>query len=140
MFRVRLLKDGRDFASGHLTMVQEGPRALLVLTIERGGGDWHPTLDRPVDGAVEISDLLHRFEVIHPAATVEPADTGRAYRIAAGTNSVTVSLSRASFDGHAVAVESGAGDGRAWVDAVLYSGAAKTFHFADGESGEVSGD
>ncbi len=81
VLRVRLLKDGEDFASGYLRCAQHCNRVLGLVTLLCDGGDFHLHLDRPADGSFDARDLRLRLELIGEDvsvdATATPLDASR---------------------------------------------------------------
>lgn len=126
VLRVRLLKDGRDFASGIVRSVQRGAAALSALTLAVDQGDWHCHLDRPADGVFQAGDLRLRLELQADGAAVAALPGGWALT-AGGRHALALPLADCRVGGAEVAWEAGAGDGRAWVDAVLRRGAPGPF-------------
>ncbi|MFA9476984.1 hypothetical protein ACERK3_01630 [Phycisphaerales bacterium AB-hyl4] len=75
--RVRLLKDGRDWASGLLHTEQNRSHTLSVMTLLQDGGDYHLHLDRPADGTFHFSDLRLRIELHGKGVMVTQLDNSR---------------------------------------------------------------
>lgn len=124
VLRVRLVKDGRDFASGILASAQRGPRALVALALASDQGDWHCHLDRPADGAFIASDLRLRVEL--QAAGARAAACGAGFTLAAGGRLAAVHpLADCRCDGVAAGWEATTGTDCAQVDLVLYRGAPR---------------
>lgn len=69
--RLRVIKDGYDFASGLVSAVQERRRVLAAVTFARAGGDRHIGLDRITDGRFRARRISVGFEV---AGVVRRAD------------------------------------------------------------------
>lgn len=69
VLRVRLLRDGRDFASGVVRAAQDGRELLAAVTLSDNKGDFHDTLDRPADGRFRADDLRLSIEVDGPGAS-----------------------------------------------------------------------
>ena len=132
VFRVRLLKDGKDFSSGHLMTVQAGPALLTVLSAHGSRGDWHISLDRPKDAIFPIAELCWRFQVQGKDAAVRTLAPGR-YELACGDRRVAVHVADGVFDGAEASWESGTekedGETVAWVQAVCYRGPRRGFDF-----------
>jgi len=132
VFRVRLLKEGKDFSSGHLTTAQRGAALLTVLSAHGNRGDWHISLDRPKDAVFRIAELRWRFQVQGRGAAVKALGAGR-YELACGPRRIVLRAADGLFDGAPVTWQSGteqAGDETvAWVDAVCYRGQAREFNF-----------
>jgi hypothetical protein len=90
VFRLRVLLDGRDFASARLESAQDGPTLLGALSFAPGFGLWHLRFDRPASGIVPVKDLRVRFELQARDAQIQriPGDAGAQLR----TRAHTVSL------------------------------------------------
>ncbi len=122
VLRLRFLRDGRDFASGCVYQSQHRNRVLTALGMRLDRGDFHVHLDRPADGIFQAADIRLRYELTAPEATV--ADLGAArYALAASAHRAVVHTAPGRFGDAPVRWETGAEEGRAWVDAVCYSGA-----------------
>ena len=97
VFRVRTLKDGKDFASMGVTAVQKGARILLGVHPIAGAGDWHVTLDRPKDGVFQGQELRIRFSLDGEGAAIEQAAPDH-YRLAADGWKIVIRLSGPAAD------------------------------------------
>jgi hypothetical protein len=71
VFRVRVMIDGRDFASAEWSAVQRGPDILASIALAPERGVWHTMLDKPNDGMFRCRDLRIRFEVQPDGGSVE---------------------------------------------------------------------
>ncbi len=126
--RLRLLHDGRDFASGFVWNDQEGPRVLTGAHFVTGMGDFHPSLDMAADGVFSISDLRLRYEVEGNGLHLEQAD-GCQFLFSAGQRRAVVHAGPGWFDGQPTAKwETGQDGNRKWVDCIFYSGPARAFN------------
>ena len=121
VLRLRMLKDGRDFASGAVWTAQRGPRALSLIGCVPGQGDFHPGLDRPADGVFEGRRLVVRYEL----AAAEAQVVGTVLR--AGAWQAVVQPLAGVFEGCEVRWTAGCGEDRAWVEAVFYDGPRRGF-------------
>jgi len=121
VFRVRLLHDGRDFASGLVFSRQEGPRILLMAGLATNYGDWHPGLDRPADATFAARELRLRFQLDGRETHVSRVREG-VFDLAAGERRVRVLSGPGCFDDNPVHWETGRCDDVVFVDAVLYDG------------------
>lgn len=132
VFRVRLLKDGKDFSSGHLTTVQEGPALLTVLSAHANRGDWHISLDRPKDATFRLGELCWRFQVQGKDAAARAVGAGR-YEVVCGRRRVVIHTADGEFDGQPVTWESGTEKAEnetvAWVQAVCRRGPKRDVNF-----------
>ncbi len=124
VLRVRLLKDGKDFASGILWSAQDGPCVLVSFGLATDQGDWHCHLDRPADGTFSTSDLRLRLSVEGAGASVEVAGDGWLLRCGSRLAQVHP-LADCRFDDAPVAWEASTADGQAQVDLVLHRGAVR---------------
>lgn len=123
--KVVFLKDGREFASGRLRIVQSGPRLLVVLSLAAGQGDWHVSLDRPEDGCFTASDLRLRVLLASDAGQLVFEQEAGPWALVAGRHRLVVHPGTVHFeDTPGLWVPSGDG---LHVDAVLHSGAPRTF-------------
>lgn len=66
VLRVRLLNDGRDFASGIIRTAQARNALLGLVTLATNKGDFHDHLDIPKGGVFSVSDLQLAIEVQAP--------------------------------------------------------------------------
>ncbi len=88
VFRVRALKDGRDFASMMIRVVQHERMALVAVTPAGGFGDYHLSLDRSPDGCYDAGRLAVRFSVAGAGAEVSRVRGG--WLLASGRHGVFV--------------------------------------------------
>lgn len=123
MLRVRLLKDGRDFASGVLWSAQDGAAALVSLGFATDQGDWHCHLDRPADGTFPCADLRLRVELQGQGATA--VRHGAGWRLAAGDGAAVVLPAACRCADAPLAWTPVQEDGRAAVDLALPHGAGR---------------
>ncbi len=128
VFRVRLLHDGRDFASGSLHCDQAGPRFLLCAGLLTNQGDWHPGLDRPADAVFLAQDFRVRFELRGAGVSSRRLAPGR-FELAAGARRLLVYAAGGRFDSEPVRWEIGRDETGAFADAVWYSGPRRRFAF-----------
>jgi hypothetical protein len=132
VFRVRCLKDGKDFASADLRCAQSGPRVLGLVGLLNDRGDWHQTLDRPEDGCFPMADLRVRWELTGLSAHLggtEDLDASKQFELVAGQRRMVVHAGPGGLLGESPRWETGTvGSGRdtcAYVDAVVYHGAER---------------
>ncbi len=125
--QLRILHDGRDFASSLVWNDQEGPHVLTGVHFVTGMGDFHPTLDAPADGIFRVSDLRLRYEVEGHGLKLE--QTGeRTFLFTAGPRRAVVHAGPGWFDGQSPdGWESGQDGEKQWVDFVFHRGAARDF-------------
>jgi len=117
VFRVKCLKDGRDFCAGRVRVAQEGPNALAVCDFAPGTGDFHPTLDKPSDGRFPCSDLRIRFELDAADSSVESGGEGL-WHLSSGGRTALVAAGESVFDGRNVEWKPGREGAKAFVDAI----------------------
>jgi hypothetical protein len=131
VLRLRFLHDGRDFASMAVATAQEGGRALSVFYPLKNHGDWHPSLDRPKDGAFGAADLCVRYELRGKGATAERLEAGR-FVLAAGGRRAVIHTVAGRFDGRPVEWQEGKDKEAVFVDGICYRGEKKVFDFRTG--------
>jgi hypothetical protein len=144
VFRVRVLIDGRDFASAEWSAVQQGADILAAIALAAERGTWHTMLDKPSDGLFRCRDLRVRFEVQSDGAPVEVDMGSKSFSLYAGGYGVCASIGTAVLAGRKATWEAGEiapevskdrGDwfptddthgkataGSSWVDAVFVAG------------------
>ncbi len=66
VLRVRLLHGDKDFASGVLRAVQDGPELIYHVGLASDQGDFHCGLDRPASGGFALSSLALEVSVEAP--------------------------------------------------------------------------
>lgn len=122
--RVRVLKDGRDFASTYYWTDQRGPRLLTAASLISHSGDHHPILDRPADGIFSLSDLRLRIELtgkgVHAEQTAPHLIT-----LSAGDWKAVVHTHPARFDDRDVAWSVHQSDAIVGAEAVLHTGSPR---------------
>jgi hypothetical protein len=125
VLRLRFLKDGRDFASMYVVNTQKRNRVLSAVGAADQMGDFHLYLDAPVGGVFNASDLRLRYELSGAGAAAR--DLAGSFELRAGGWRGVVHPAPGRFAGAALRWECGEGDNQAWVDAVGYSGPARSF-------------
>jgi hypothetical protein len=153
VFRVRVMIDGRDFASAEWSSVQRGPSILASIALAPERGVWHAMLDKPKDGIFRCRDLRIRFEVQPDGGTVEVELEDESFCLFSGGYGVRASVGSAVLAGRQAVWEKGEsapetskdrGDwfptddthgkvtaGSAWVDAVFSDGEQLVFRTED---------
>ncbi len=121
--RARLLKNGRDWASGYLRTVQRGPRVLASFHLLTNQGDSYP-FDRPADGRFEVSDLRIRVQLSGRGVRREHLPGGR-HALFAGEWRAVVHPGPAFAAGRDLAWSAGGAGDSVWVDAVVHEGAPR---------------
>ena len=128
--RLRLLKDGQDFASAVAHTVQDGFRVLAATAFVTGRGEYHPSIGRPKDGVFRGSDFRLRWEVTADGAEATRL-SGRRFELTAGGYAAVVHAVPGYFGDREIAWTCGTKDGRAFVDAVCYEGEERAWRFDD---------
>ena len=128
--RVRVLLEGRDFASAQIRSSQSGPSLLGAVDFSPKEGTYHPHFDKPADGVFHMRDLRLRFEFCGSTAHAAPADErSPRWRLAAAGGSFILNPGPGWFDGQPVTRWEAGGEGDlAWVDAIFHAGEAHAFH------------
>ncbi len=119
--RLRFLHDGRDFASAYVRNAQADNRVLSAVSLLTDRGDFHDHLDHPDDLVFEAEDFRLRYELTGENAEAIFVGDGR-YELRVGPYRAVVHTAPGCFGPHPIAWESGSGDGKAYVDAVAYTG------------------
>ncbi|HEY3378698.1 MAG TPA: hypothetical protein VGL77_14520 [Armatimonadota bacterium] len=129
VLRLRVLRDGQDFASAELRTAQEGPRALTDVQFVTGGGISHPFFGRPEDGRYPCADLRVRYELTGRGAQAEQQDDGSVVLQAGAWRAIIYPLP-ACFGAQQLAWTVGREDDRVYLDAVCYAGPTQAFDFS----------
>lgn len=124
MFRMRFLKDGRDFSSAGVRIAQAKNRAVFALSMLTDRGDWHIGLGRPADGGFCFSKLTLRFELAAEDVTVQNGNT-----LVAGKFKAVIHGLPGEFGGTPIRWQCGRAPDRGWIEAVLYEGAERRYLF-----------
>lgn len=124
--RMRVLKDGKDFASSWLWNAQTDRHVLTSLSFCSGFGAWIGYADRPEGGVHQLEDLRLRIEIVGPGATAEADNEGFVLRC--GEQRLVVRPAESQFAGKTVPWEISQDDEHAWVDAVLHTGEPLDFN------------
>jgi hypothetical protein len=132
LLRVRLLKDGQDFASGYLRCAQQRHRVLCLLTMLHDAGDFHLHLDHPPDGIFRAHDLRLRIELTGEDVSVSRT-TERQYALRHGDWRAVVHLPETAgvIIGHTPRWQCGQTPGHAAVEAVVLHGPEQPFALND---------
>ncbi len=127
-FRLRFLKDGRDFASMGVRSSQEQNRVLCALHSLPGRGDWHRSLDRPKSGIFRAKDLRVVIELAgNEVKAIETA--AGTFALQAGRHELVVVTSGGKFLGESVEWKIANQESLSAVEAVCYSGTERDFDF-----------
>lgn len=131
---LRCLHDFYDFASGAIHSVQREDTVVSVVNFATDGGDTHCNLDMVKDATIEASDLRLRFEISGVKTTddvaVEEVGPGR-FRLDCRGASYWISVPYAVFGEGEASFAFSRGEGKAFVDVILYMGEKKPIRFAE---------
>ena len=127
-FRVQFLRDGKDFASLGVRAVQSENRILFAAHSLLNRGDWHRTLDRPVDGRFEAADFRLRLELDGQNVVSKKRAEG-GFALSAGDQEIVVFPADSMFLGQPVKWQCSKRENGAYVEAVCYSGKKRVFDF-----------
>jgi hypothetical protein len=133
-FRLRLLRDGYDFAAAQFFSVQRGGDVLAAVNFATDGGNTHLSLDRLKDGVVTVAQLRLRFEFGGAASGVRIPLPGRAtdpIRLRFGDVRWQLVLLRAVFGSEPGRWEATTEGNTSGLDWVLYQGEAKTIRLGE---------
>ena len=127
--RLRFMHDGREFSSACVANAQSGPRILSAVHLLLGQGDFHPTLDVPLNNLFSAEDFRLRYEL--RGEGIDAREENGTFVLSAGDWSAVVSPASGAFADAPVTWKISRGDGWVAVDAVCYEGARKKFPFAE---------
>lgn len=127
VLRLRLLRDGKDFASAEVTTAQAGPRALSTVRLLSNRGSHHPTLDRPADGVFPTCDLRLRYQIAGEGVCARQVGP-HAFALVGSPWKAVIHALPGRFGEHDVRWECGQEGGCAWLDAVCYTGPEMALH------------
>ena len=128
-FRVRFLHDGKDFSSMGLRTTQEQHRVLCAIHSLQRRGDWHRTLDRPVDGFFQAEDLRVRLELTGNGVSARSTGDG-IFALRAGAHEIIVCPADSEFAGRELIWKIKNGEGVAAVEGICYAGESKKIDFS----------
>jgi hypothetical protein len=120
--RVRVLKDGRDFASSYLWTSQVDNRLLTAVSLASNSADHHVIFGKPPGGVFQIRDLRVRIQLASPGAAARELGDGRFELIAGSMRAVVHSGNGCVFESTPIQWKHGVEAGTAYVDAVILSG------------------
>ncbi len=126
VIRLRLLKDGRDFASGLVRSRQEEARVLSAVTFATDRGAWHPRLDRPADGVFPTRDLRVRYEIQRAGVYAGQSDPKK-FKVLCGDWNAWIHPADCTWDGRKLTWELNLIEGGCAVDLVLHHGEEMAF-------------
>ncbi len=118
---VQLLKDDRPWASGQLSLRQQGPCIEGEVRFIPGQGDYHLMLDAPPDGEFDASDIRFRVRLAGPTPLAHESRE-HSFELSTRTSHVRVVIGEGNPLLHPlVAVADGDADA-CWVDLIFYKG------------------
>jgi hypothetical protein len=128
--RVRLMKDGYDFAAARFFSAQRRGTVVAAVNFATDGGDRHVSLDRLKAATLRAKDLRLRIELGGSAAAmspVAPESLERPALLDCGPFKASVSVPYAEFDGRAGRWEvfRDAAAGTCGLEVVLHAGAER---------------
>ncbi len=132
--RLRMLHDGRDFASGMLYSAQDKNRLLVTAGFVKNRGDFHPSLDRPAEPIFACRDLLLRWELIANQGSVTILKNNEGV-LRSGKVNALIKLPKLEMEGRSLSWEigeealtfEGAPTKKYWIQANLWKGPTKNF-------------
>ncbi len=126
-FRVRLLHDFVDFATGQIFSQQQEAEALTALCFATNGGDYHTSLDRLEGGKFKAKDLRLRFELSDAAMLDKLKLQDQTFSLKDQNVDLRVKMLMAQFGDLPLKVEKGKDEESAYVDWIIYSGEERHF-------------
>ncbi|QDT36592.1 hypothetical protein Pan189_09520 [Stratiformator vulcanicus] len=128
VFRLRCLKDGRDFASMGVINEQMEVRVVSRFVALPDRGAWHPSLDRPEDGAFSLNDLRIRYELRGEGVSGRRLEGDR-FLLSAGSRAVLIEPQPGLFAGEPIQFELLERPGFVAVDLICYRGTEMSVSF-----------
>jgi hypothetical protein len=139
VLRLRVLHDGKDFASGGLRIDQRDNRALAMLLLYQNKGYWHLSLDRPAGGMFKLGRLVLRYELTGEDVRVEQREGGK-YALIAEPWQAVVQTADGVFNEKPIVWRTGREGSTVYVEAVLHEGGGEAVALAKlGRTAVVSG-
>ncbi len=126
-FRVRLLHDFVDFATGQIFSQQQEGKALTALCFATNGGDYHTSLDRLEGGRFAAQDLRLRFEVSDAALLDKIKLQDQTFSLQDEGVDLTVKMLMARFGKLPLIIKKGKDKESAYVDWIIYVGEERPF-------------
>jgi hypothetical protein len=117
VLRLRMLKDGKDFASGGIYNVQSKNKVLTGIKMYTDRGGYHIHLDRPEDGIFKFKSLVLRYELTGAGANVTDD-----FELICGNWKAVVKVLPGSFNGVPIQWRTGKVNDCVYLEAVLYEG------------------
>lgn len=119
--RVRVQRNGRDFASGVVRCSQEKNELLAGITFSTNKGDYHDHLDRPPEGRFETAELCLVIELLAPEARAEEREPG-VFFLSSGECALLVCPVFSVFDGRPIEWQISSSAERVALVATLHEG------------------
>jgi len=138
-FRVRVLRDGYDFAAAQLVCAQDTNRILAGVGFATDGGQRHVSLDRMTNGCTRAGDLRLRFEFGGKAAATVKAPSELAGRWEARSGGIhwSGSVVTLGWPDEPVGWEITREDDTVALDLVLQRGEVRTIDFGKMDRGSL---
>lgn len=121
VLKLRMLKDGKDFACGGLHNVQERNRVLTGIKFYIDRGDFHLHLDRSKDNVYSFKTLVLRMELTDENAVINELCNNK-YELIAGKWKAVITTLPGKFNGHSIEWRIGRTDDKVYLDGILYDG------------------
>ncbi len=119
VLRVRLMHDGKDFASGLIRTVQEQNELLSLVTLVTDKGDFHDHLDLVGSAPFEMANFELRIELTAPDAQALSQQEDSVWALKAGSFQALVQPAFASLSGHTIHWEGWNQNGQAGLSAQI---------------------
>jgi hypothetical protein len=132
--RLRFMRDGYDFSAAFLFSAQRQGDLVGGVGFALDGASTHIFFDKIQNGTIKARDLRLRFEIEGAAVDqipAAPAHLRDAWTFTDGEFSIAVSVAYAAWGKTEARWEKGAGEGKSWLDVVLYSGREKEFKLGE---------
>jgi hypothetical protein len=132
--RLRFLHDGYDFSAAFLLSAQRAGDLVGAVAFAVDGADTHIFFDKIQNSTIKARDLRLRFEVEGVAADLipaAPASLNDPWVFSHGEYSLSLTVAQAAWGQAIPRWEEGKGEGKAWLDLVLYTGFEKEFRLQD---------
>lgn len=130
--RLRFLHDDYDYAGASLFTVQDSADVLGAVLFATDRGDTHISLDRIANATIQARDLRFRLEFEGDVGDLQLPEELRLDEplcFSSGSTAGMLNIYSICLDDLPVHLEAGRDSEKAWVDAVLYHGQERSFHF-----------
>jgi hypothetical protein len=121
VLRARFLLNGRDLSAARCRQRQDGPRVLSAWRLSYGGGNFHPTLDKPEGSVYQVRDLRLRISLTGRDVRARALGDGQ-YVLSAGERCAQIFTTPATYLDQPVEWRLTEGPDEVHLDAVLYEG------------------